>query len=53
MARRLAILENVSLAVIFHAASIAPIIRGTQPVMPRPARTVRDRIHLTVFDGRP
>ena len=22
-------------------------------VMPRPARTVRDRIHLTVFDGRP
>ena len=36
---------------IFLAYSV--VVDYMYAVMPRPARTVRDRIHLTVFDGRP
>ena len=35
------------------ASQVFDINRVADTVMPRPARTVRDRIHLTVFDGRP
>ena len=44
--------QTPGLALPLHSQAVTQT-RSPQAVMPRPARTVRDRIDLTVFDCRP